>query len=51
MAAAGKAFPEHVVPDPTRAVGAIAAEKAGPHTDQQLLVGPCPSTWGQVRQA
>ena len=45
MEAAGDALHEHVVPDPPRAVGAIAGEEAGPYSDQQLLVGPRPDTW------
>ena len=44
MAAAGHAFHEQVVPDPPSTVGAIAGEEAGPHSDQQLLIGPCPDT-------
>jgi hypothetical protein len=40
MKATSDAFNEQVMPDPPSAVGAIAGEEAGPHSDQQLLVGP-----------
>jgi hypothetical protein len=30
------------VPDPPGAVGAVAGKEAGPHSGQELLIGPRP---------
>ena len=44
MEATGYSLHEHVVPAPSSAVGTIAGEEAGPHSVQQLRVGPRPDT-------
>ena len=44
MQATSEALDEQVVPDPPRAVGPLAGRKLARTSDQQLLVGPRPST-------